>query len=123
MRRYTLILIFLSGNLFAQKKGHWPDENDSLYIMAIKEYILQHDLHKNRFVQPNKNEENLYVVWNHLFADLPKTLDGYNIVLVSQTNRDKIYKDNKKRLVVLEITTLTFETGKFYINVQISHNC
>jgi len=118
MKKYVLFLILISGNLLAQKNGYWPDENDSLYIKAIKEYIVQHELHKNRFVKPNKDENSLYIVWNRLFSDFPKSLDGYNIVLVSPANREKIYKENKKRLVVLEITTLTFENGNFHINVQ-----
>jgi hypothetical protein len=118
MKNYLLFILFVSSNLIAQKNGYRPDENDSLYIKSIKEYIKQSELHKKRFVKPNKDDTNLYVVWNSQFSDLPKNIDNYNIILVSQVNRDKIYKENKKRLVVLEITTLTFENGKFYINVQ-----
>ncbi|WP_415582781.1 hypothetical protein, partial [Flavobacterium longum] len=91
---------------------------NKLYIKAITEYITQHNLHLDRFVKPNKDSENLYIFWMDILVDLPKTIEGYNIILVSKRNQKQIYKTHGKRLVVLKISPLTFENSKFYVNVE-----
>lgn len=113
-----LILIFFQLQLNAQKHGYYPDENDNLYLKAISEYISQHNSHLDRFVKPNKDTENLYIFWMGVLVDLPKTIEGYNIILVSKQNQSQIYKEHGKRLVILKISPLTFENSKFYVNVE-----
>lgn len=117
---FSFVLFLINSiDVYSQRwNGYFPDENDSLYVKAIEEYIAKQELHPNRYIKPNKSEKILYITAEQHLLDIPKQIKGYEIILLWPNNRWQYYKQNNKTLVVLEFIPLTFENGKFYIDIK-----
>jgi len=119
---FLTLTLLISSSLLAQvKNGYRPDENDSLYIQALKEYITKQKTHTNRYIESNLEEKTLYLLWDVQISDLPKMVDGHRIIFLNSLDskqKKKLYKENNKKLMVIDIMTLTFDKGLFEISFE-----
>lgn len=91
-------------------------ENDSLYLIAIEKFTIEIDSFYNKYGD-KYFEDKLYIAYNDYLTNLPDTINGYKIILLSLSNRKKHFKQNKNELRYIKITPLTVENGKFKITL------
>ena len=91
-------------------------ETDSLYLTAIKKYT--HEI--ENFYQANSENDNpkiIYIQHKDYLRFLPKNINGYKIQKLGIANRKKHFSANKNKLVLVEISPLTIEEGRFEISL------
>ena len=93
-------------------------ENDSLYIKAIEDYIVEHEKNPNKYIPKNKQQKVLYIEGLDCVFDLPKSIMGYELVFVWPTNQVECFKKNDGHLLVLEICPLSIENKRFDIGIN-----
>jgi hypothetical protein len=91
-------------------------ENDSLYLTAIEKFTIEIDSFYNKY--GNKDfEDILYIRYNDYLNSLPETINDYKIVFLGLANRKKHFKQNKNKLMYIEISPLSIENDMFNITL------
>tara|TARA_R110002012_G_scaffold269776_1_gene453942 strand:- start:484 stop:1026 length:543 start_codon:yes stop_codon:yes gene_type:complete len=116
-----IFLIFISICSYGQDEKHISDyikmtETDSLYLTAIKKYTYEIE----KFYHANaENDEPkiIYIQHKDYLRFLPNSINGYKIQKLGIANRKKHFRANKNKLVLLEISPLTIENGRFEISL------
>jgi len=109
---YSILFIFLTNFVLAQsdevKKIFEPTETDSLYILAIKNYMKELNELESKII---------YVQYENYLSRLPKRINGFEIIKLGLANRKEYFRKNKNRLSLVEISPLTIEDGLFNITL------
>ncbi len=109
---YSILFLLLANFAFAQsdeiKKLLKPKETDSLFILAIENYVK--GLH-------GLESKTIYIQYENYLSRLPKTINGFEIIKLGLANRKKYFRKNKNRLTLVEISPLKIENGLFNITL------
>ncbi len=121
MNRFCLIsFIFLASfTVFGQNNDSEllnRSETDSLYLLAIKKYILEIDSFHNKALHkiPPKT---IYLEYQDYLKKLPESIDGFEIKMIGIENRRKVFRKNGNHLRYVKIHPLSIIDGEFHIVV------
>jgi hypothetical protein len=85
-------------------------ENDSIYLKTIEEYIRY--IEEDSYEKPPKQ---IFIQYENFLFKIPKTVKGYEIVTLGYLNKKKVFRRNKNKLRLIEITPLQLKDGKFQV--------
>jgi len=119
----NLIIILISTQSYGQEESDIldelkrPRETDSLYIESIKNYTIQLDSLYKKHPSTEWNSNIIYIQYESYLFRIPKVINGYEIVMLNNTNRKEHFRKNKNHLSLVEISALSLRDGLFYITL------
>ena len=118
----TIIAVaFITITSFGQNNNHdlstsKMTENDSLYLVAIKKYIVEIDSFYNKYGQ-EKMAKVIHLQYEDYLTNLPDSLNGYKIQFITSENQEKIFRQNNNELYLVKVRPLSIKEGKFKITL------
>ncbi len=109
-----LVIIFLPMIFI---KAQSVSENDSLYLIALEKYTVEIDSFYSRYsVNPFKYET-IYLEETSLFKNIPDLVNGKEITILTDTNKEYIYNKNGNTLIQVKIFPLKVKNDLIEITV------
>ena len=95
---------------YAQKS-----ENEEVYLKALDHYIIELDslLTNNK---NSKREKTIYLEVPDFIKEVPDTVNGYRIIVLTQDNIKQIYKSKDNVLTHTKMFPLMIEDGKVKVS-------
>ncbi len=91
-------------------------ETDSLYLTAVKKFIVEIDSFYNKYSQ-EKWPKTIFIQYENYLSNIPNTVDGYKIQFIGPGNQKKIFRQNDNHLRLTKISSLTLKDGQFRITL------
>jgi hypothetical protein len=110
-----IALIFCLSFLFFSSRGQ-NHETDKLYLIALEKYVDQVD----SFYTSNKKPSDLNIIYIEKPAfiyDIPNTVNGRKIIVLTDLNKQKILKEHNQELTYTIIKPLSVLGDKLTIDI------
>ena len=92
-------------------------ENDSLYLIALEKYTVEIDSFYTRYSDNPSKYETIYLEETNLFKNIPNRINGKEITILTDTNKEHIYNKNGNKLIQLKIFPLKVKNDLIEITV------
>jgi hypothetical protein len=112
MKTLFLVLTFFSGLIV---NAQTFSENDSLYLIAFEKYEIQIDSFYTKYSGNDSLYETIYLEYTDLLDSIPKQINGRELIVLTGTNFKKIYHENDKKLIHLQVFPMEINNGQIKI--------
>lgn len=105
MKLITIIVAFVFGICQARCQDR---ESDKIYWTALDAYThyLDSSFNRNNANGQSVTKRAIYLKKQDYIDSLPERMNGYPVILLTETNYKKLYRDHQKSLIQTEILPL-----------------
>jgi len=113
----VVVLIFYTIILISSLQGQSFSENDSLYIKALEQYLVQIDSFYNQNSSKPSKYDKVYIQKTNLVEGLPESLGTKKIIVLTTENQEGIYRQNNRNIIHVKITPMKIVNGEIHITI------
>jgi len=113
---FFILLIILSSNVLSQnyEKSEKLNETDSIYLKAVKEYIIEIDSFYNKYSKEDQPKK-LFIQKEKYLSKLPKKVSEYEIFQIDTKSKSDYLNLKMNKFFLVEITPIRIQKERVFI--------